>query len=313
MPRYSDMSVPMALINPVHGLVVPFLCLFTIPLAIFAGITTTLAFAILMFRVAVVYLDIALSMIPQYFRGGSKSLIHDTPSSSHYRRPGGATSIAMISPPESISDDGGHRTPSPITAFPPVQSGTYTPTGGYRSPFRRRSSYGFSTAARHSRRSSQVSLASLGTITPIHEDCVTSAVGNHPESGFAPSAGIDRDFEGIGGWRLDDQDDDADWTNINSRLELPLERSSFSAGRHRRSQSAGPTTPGDATWSMVKATSNSSSLSAEKEPMNFASPNSSRHRSSQSLTINSAIANMEQDNGYFPALVSPKSTKKPSF
>lgn len=303
----------MALINPVHGLVVPFLCLFTIPLAIFAGITTTLAFTVLMFRVAVVYLDIALSMVPQYFRGRSKPRIHDTPATPHLRRASRA-SIAMISPSGSISGGSGYSTPSPITAFPPAPSGPYPPTGGYRSPFRRKSSYGFGMAARHSRRSSQVSLASLGTITPIHEGCVTPAVGCG-ESGLTPSVGIDRDFEGIGGWRLDDQDDGADWTNINSRLELPLERSSFSARHHQRSQSAGPTTPGDATWLMMKTPLKPGSLSAEKDSMtSSASPNSSRLRSSQNLTINSAIATMEQDNnGYFPALVSPKSMKKASF
>jgi len=292
----------MALINPVHGLVVPFLCLFTIPLAIFAGITTTLAFSVLMFRVAVVYLDIALAMIPQYFMGRSKPRINSV-STPHPRRP----SIVPASPAESVSGGSGYSTPSPISAFPPVQ-GTPYPTMGYRSPHRRKSSYGFGAVARHSRRSSQVSLASLGTITPIHEGFVTPAV---EESGMTPSAGIDRDFEGIGGWRLDDHDD-AGWTDINSRLELPLERSL--TRHHQRSQSAGPTTPGDATWLMMETTPKSGSLSIEKEtPTNFVSPNSSRLRSNNSLTINSALTPLEQENGYFPALVSPKSLKKASF
>ncbi|KAM7195641.1 hypothetical protein V8F20_007385 [Naviculisporaceae sp. PSN 640] len=298
----------MALINPVHGLVVPFLCLFTIPLAIFAGITTTLAFTVLMFRVAVVYLDIALSMIPQYFRGRSKTRFHDAPPITHHRRHSRATSIAMISPPGSMSGDSGHSTPSPIAAFPPVPSTPYTPMGGLRSPFRRKSSYGFGGTARHSRRSSQVSLASLGAVTPIREGCVTPAC-DYGETNFASSTGIDRDFEGIGGWRLGDRDDDADWTNINSRLELPLDRSTYSARQHQRSQSAGPVTPGgnEATWLLMKATatSGSGSQSVGKEAMNFSPNISGRLRSSQSLMINSAIATMERDNGYFP-LVSPK-------
>lgn len=46
------------------------------------------------------------------------------------------------------------------------------------------------------------------------------------------SIGSARDFEGVGGWRLDgpSEDDDHAWTNINSRLELPAE----SPRRHHR-------------------------------------------------------------------------------
>ncbi|KAL2206559.1 hypothetical protein CC79DRAFT_1322988 [Sarocladium strictum] len=55
----------MALLNPVNALIVPFLFLTTIPLALFASITTLLAFSILSLRVIVVYLDLALSMLPR--------------------------------------------------------------------------------------------------------------------------------------------------------------------------------------------------------------------------------------------------------
>lgn len=55
----------MALLNPVYAFVVPFLFVVTVPLAVLAGITTTLAFALLIFRVIMVYLDVALSLIPQ--------------------------------------------------------------------------------------------------------------------------------------------------------------------------------------------------------------------------------------------------------
>lgn len=66
-----------------------------------------------------------------------------------------------------------------------------------------------------------------------------------PESGgLAPSVGIERDFEGVGGWRLNDSNDDDGWENINSRLELPMERcSSFGSRYHslsHRSHSVGP-------------------------------------------------------------------------
>ncbi|KAG5925617.1 hypothetical protein E4U42_004117 [Claviceps africana] len=55
----------MALINPVYAFVVPFLFVVTVPLALLAGVTTTLAFALLISRVVIVYLDLALSFIPQ--------------------------------------------------------------------------------------------------------------------------------------------------------------------------------------------------------------------------------------------------------
>ncbi|KHN97925.1 uncharacterized protein MAM_04314 [Metarhizium album ARSEF 1941] len=55
----------MALLNPVYALVVPFLFVVTVPLAILAGITTTLAFDVLILRVVIVYLDVALSLVPQ--------------------------------------------------------------------------------------------------------------------------------------------------------------------------------------------------------------------------------------------------------
>ncbi|KAK3318330.1 hypothetical protein B0H66DRAFT_602924 [Apodospora peruviana] len=261
----------MALLNPVHGLVVPFLCFFTIPLAILAGITTTLAFTVLMFRVAVVYLDIALAMIPQYVitrsrpRGVHATTTTTTTTALHTHRRVGGGNVTPISAHGSSSSSGsGYSTPSPVVSPFPSGPGNNTTTGyiipGHRSPgHRRKTSYGFGAAAaaaaavrHHSRRSSQASLASLGTISPIHEGRVTPAIA--AESGLTPSVGIDRDFEGIGGWRLDDRDD-SDWANINSRLELPLERSSAHNWHHQRSQSAGPTTPGEAvTWLMMKAT-----------------------------------------------------------
>ena len=55
----------MALLNPVYGILVPFLFIVTVPLALLAGITTTLAFAVLIVRIIIVYLDVVLSLIPQ--------------------------------------------------------------------------------------------------------------------------------------------------------------------------------------------------------------------------------------------------------
>lgn len=71
----------MALLNPVYAFVVPFLFVVTVPLALLAGITTTLAFAVLIFRVVIVYLDVALSLIPQSlasFKLHRRYVAHDT-------------------------------------------------------------------------------------------------------------------------------------------------------------------------------------------------------------------------------------------
>ncbi len=60
--------------------------------------------------------------------------------------------------------------------------------------------------------------------------------------GLSQSVGPTRDFEGVGGWRLDksSDDDDALWTGINSRLELPADHTR----RHHRSLTGG-SMPGD--------------------------------------------------------------------
>lgn len=54
---------------------------------------------------------------------------------------------------------------------------------------------------------------------------------------MTPSIGLERDFEGVGGWRLESVDEQQ-WYNLNSRLENPYRR------HHFRSQSGGAVLPG---------------------------------------------------------------------
>lgn len=84
------------------------------------------------------------------------------------------------------------------------------------------------TIERRSRRLSNTSL--MSTLTPA-----ASAVSLPlPQQ----SVGLGRDFEGVGGWRLDQQSDEEQlWTRINSRLELPAE--SPRRYHHQRSLTAG--------------------------------------------------------------------------
>ena len=173
----------MALLNSLYGLILPFLFIFTIPFAIFASITTTLAFSVLLFRVILIYIELAFAVIPYYLLG-----------------------------------------PKPSTKPLP----------------RTKSSSPVEPVRRRKRRSSTSSnLSATGTITPVLGD-----IG----LGLSQSIGPTRDFEGVGGWRLDNpSDDDALWTNINSRLELPAEHH---VRRHQRSLTSG-SMPGDARMNRI--------------------------------------------------------------
>ncbi|KAI1814309.1 hypothetical protein GGS20DRAFT_416248 [Poronia punctata] len=83
---------------------------------------------------------------------------------------------------------------------------------------------------RHRRPLKRQTSAGSGTTTQI--------TGLGGLSGLPPSsAGLDRDFEGVGGWRLDGDNPAADerqWLNLNSRLGVPKPR------HHFRSQSGDP-------------------------------------------------------------------------
>lgn len=63
--------------------------------------------------------------------------------------------------------------------------------------------------------------------------------------GLSKSPSMERDFEGVGGWRFPSSTDpafeDSLWTSMNSRLELPA-ASALPAKRHRRSLTSGSLT-----------------------------------------------------------------------
>jgi len=218
----------MALLNPVYGLILPFLLVFTVPIAIFASITTTLALSILLFRVTLVYIELAFAVIPYYLLGA-------------------------------------RATKYPLQPTKSLSSNTIVPV-------RRRK--------RRSSASSNISAA--GTITPVSGDF-----------GFRLSQGIGpgRDFEGVGGWRLDNpSDDDVLWTNINSRLELPADH----VKRHRRSLTSG-SMPGD-----------SRQIRSYSPETTMTSPNTSRARTPPTLTTAFTAT-----DGYFPQQpIGPRISKK---
>ncbi|TVY81564.1 hypothetical protein LSUE1_G002800, partial [Lachnellula suecica] len=160
--------------NPLYTLTLPILVLFSLPIAIFACITTIIAFNILLFRVLLIYIDLAGAVLPYYLLG--------------------------VSPRPYIPQ----KTPVSPTAVP----------------------------VRRRKRSN----SSTGTITSIASH--TSLSNSHSVLRLSQSVGPTRDFEGVGGWRLDNpnsEEEDALWTKINGRLELPAEH----GRRHKRSLTGG--------------------------------------------------------------------------
>ncbi|KAH7313091.1 hypothetical protein BKA65DRAFT_152062 [Rhexocercosporidium sp. MPI-PUGE-AT-0058] len=213
----------MAFLNPVYGIIVPFLFFFTIPFAIFASLTTIFAFSILFFRVLIVYVELALAVIP-YWILGERTFIPQSPS------------------------------------LPRTKSFSNTPNG------RRRKRRG----------STSSNLSATGSITPI---------SGENGMGLSQTIGPTRDYEGLGGWRVDNpSDDEGLWTKINSRLELPADH----VRRHHRSLTSG-SLPG------------SSRINRSYSPE--ALMNTSRAR-----TPPSSVVGIE---GYFPQVpTTPKGSKR---
>lgn len=222
----------MGVLNPAYIVIVPFLFLCTIPLAIFAGVTTTVAFTVLIFRVILVYTDLALALVPSYLTFRTRKRQYP------YR-----TLPGKISTTGSPTSKSGSRSPSP-----PFSSSSRT----------------LSLTRMRRRGSRRPSIAgSIGSATPNPADGI----------GLLPSIGLDRDFEGVGGWRVGDVDDER-WTTINSRLELPDRQ--HTGRHHHRSPS------GDGGILMMKPRIRTRSGSPETVTFasgrNATSPNSSRVR-----------------------------------
>lgn len=300
----------MALLHPVYGLIVPFLFVVTIPLAILAGITTTLAFSVLMFRVAVVYIDIAVNMVPQYVTGRRMYPFPRGYASSLISRTAAARSDLPPPPPPPLF--------SPADPRAALGSGQTTPSPTNRPPVRHH----------RRRRTSAGSFHSVGSMTSTEDNTNTNNVNSGAMSKrnswmMIPSVGFDRDFEGVGGWRFnngkhpDDDDDDA-WTQLNSRLELPLDRH-----HHRSPSGGGAITPGGGgagDFLMMKMSPRAKEKAPEvkrgRERKQAAmSPNSSRQRTPTSglPPAPPPLTTMDQaesgGGSYFPP-VSPRSARR---
>lgn len=279
----------MAGISPLQLFIIPFVFLFALPLAVFAGVTTVLAFFVLYFRLTVAYFDVGLETIRFLVLGNSAGAYN-----SNNRR--------LVVVGESIGAAATTTTSTGSALSSLRASRASSPEGRRRSI----NSNGNGNGNGKQRR---------GSLTP---------------SSAAPSAGYDRDFEGIGGWRIDgkrpgsengqrgdggvdDDDDDEQWYNLNSRLELPDPR------HHVRSRSGGAVTmlPGtglpyhhiDAN---VKVRPGGLARAGSVSPNGLRmtpSPNSSRSRTPNSAWHSTGFSKLDNGDGYFP-LQEKKHAKK---
>ncbi|OJD35732.1 uncharacterized protein BKCO1_15000122 [Diplodia corticola] len=104
--------------------------------------------------------------------------------------------------------------------------------------YRSRASSGYSTPTRHHRRrrSSAASLLAAGDQAPPRRPPTKS----ESFASLVSTAGPNRDFEGIGGWRMSgDGEEEALWIGMNSRLELPTALPAEKHRRHQRSLTGG--------------------------------------------------------------------------
>ena len=190
----GSVSAEFNLWNPLYALAPLVLLSISIPLAIFAVFTTSIAISLLFCRAAVVYVQLTAALIGSWI---------ESPASKPVPT----------------------RRRSPSTASPERTS-----------PHRYRSH----------RRSITGSTSSLETDVPAARE---GRLPNNSAS-FATLLGtseIPRDFEGVGGWRAPgDDDEEALWMGMNSRLQLPADAT---PRRHQRSLTGGTSPSQRWSWS----------------------------------------------------------------
>lgn len=186
--RLGKVSIELNPWNPLYA-VAPFvIVLASIPLAMIAVVTTSIALSLLAFRGFLVYTQLGTALLS-----------------------------AWLSPTRAKFVAQHHQPPSPKRTSPPHN--------------------------RHRRSSSSSSGISQDTIGP--------PAHINPKSGSFTSVlgerGITRDYEGVGGWRdTGDEDEEALWMGINSRLQLPA---ASTDRRHQRRHTGGQSPSQRWSWS----------------------------------------------------------------
>lgn len=195
--------------------------------------------------------------------------------------------------------------------------------------------------ARHHRRrrTSGASFNSVGSITPIDDNLNNNNNGgvglglhngnNKPFAVVSSSLNLERDFEGVGGWRVTGRHADYDdaWAQLNSRLELPLDTQR--RHHHRSPSGGGTTTPGGSAGEYLVMKSPRAMRSMDTSPDNInrrgrverkeggsvkivstISPNSSRQRTPTNAAPPPLTTIDSSDGSYFPLVSSPQSARK---
>jgi hypothetical protein len=167
--------------NPVYA-VAPFVLMsISIPLTIFAVVTTSIAISLLSFRALIVYFQLAVAVIGAW--------LSPSPAKHTTRRNPPTTSFKRLSP----------------------------------------------TRQRHRRSNTVSTVSSLDDPAPAQIPRI--AHKNNSLTALIGTSELTRDFEGVGGWRVPgDDDEEALWMGINSRLQLPAETPTR---RHKRSLTGG--------------------------------------------------------------------------
>lgn len=187
--RFGSVSIELNPWNPLYA-VAPFVIVsVSVPLAIFAVVTTSIALSLLAFRAFIVYTQLGTALLG-----------------------------AWLSPAPQKPVAPQHQPPSPERTSPP------------RNRNRRSSSNGSGT-------SSQDTTLPVPRLGP-KSGSFTALLGG---SEFA------RDYEGVGGWReTGNEEEEALWMGINSRLQLPA---ASPGRRHQRRHTGGQTPNQRWSWS----------------------------------------------------------------
>lgn len=201
----------MALLKSLYLFSLPILFSLTIGLAFFAVLTTISAFTVLLCRLLIIYTEIGFTLIPHYLFGKSHAPSIIIPAFFEDGPQAAAT-------PSYVRRLGSSSDVSSAAYFVEQQTGN-----------------------RGARRTRKASLPTMkrSPLVIDHYANPANAPFALPISTAPPGQ---RDFEGLGGWRLDaGPEETVLWTSINSRLELPgaIGEYSHPPNHQRRATSSG--------------------------------------------------------------------------
>ncbi|KZF23484.1 hypothetical protein L228DRAFT_260305 [Xylona heveae TC161] len=232
----------MAVLNPLYAVFPGLLFILALPLMGFAVVTSVLAFSTLSIRAIIVYIEMGMAFIHNFlFSSNHKSTPYHPITRAHPHSP--LTAVRLSS-----GGTGGH---GPAFAHHAQVVPVLQHQHQHQHPHQHQQAYAQPHAAgqarqpRRKKRRSSTSVSDQGPSMTIPLGATTpGAVGGGGGPGGGTNAlNLDRDFEGMGGWRYPDApEDDRTWSSFNSRLELPalaLGERTRTKRNHNRSLTSG--------------------------------------------------------------------------